>query len=260
MSLAKKTIIITGASSGLGAAIAKIYAKSGNRLFLFGRSNERLGAVAALCRGLGAEVEEIVSDVTDSAFMQEKIQQIAEDCGIDIVIACAGVSAGTLDGPETLAQVHKIFDTNVNGVLNTIMPAVPHMIERRAGNIVIISSVAGLLGLSSAPSYSASKSAVLTFGQALTGYLKSFNVHVSTVIPGYIATPMTEVNQFPMPFKISSEKAALKIVRGIEKKKIVIAFPLVMYVIMRGLNLLPSRFVSYINSKLPGKPAFDEDR
>ena len=257
MTNAKKTIIITGASSGLGAELSIKYSTSGHNLFLIARSEERLNKIAEKCRDNGANVVNIIADVTDADAMHNHIKDISDKHQIDIVVACAGVSAGTLDGPETVKQTNKIFQTNVNGVLNTILPAVPHMIQMRSGNIVIVSSMAGFIGLSSAPSYSASKGAARIFGQALQGYLKSYNVHVSTVIPGYIKTPMTEANGFPMPFMISAEKAASKIVRGVERKKNIIAFPLVIYFLLKLLSLFPGSLISYINSKLPGKPSFD---
>ena len=254
----KKTIIITGASSGLGAALAMRYSIEGNNLFLFARSEERLNNTALICKNNGANVTTIIADVTDASTMQNHLDKIAKQHSVDIIIACAGVSAGTLDGPETLTQVNKIFSTNVNGVINTVMPLIPYMIRKKSGNIVIISSMAGMLGLSSAPSYSASKGAVRMFSDALNGYLKIYNVHVSNVIPGYIKTPMTAVNQFPMPFQISADKAAQKIIHAVARNQGVIAFPMSIYFVMKILNLLPSRLISYINSKLPGKPAFDK--
>jgi len=254
----RKTIIITGASSGLGAALAIKYSNVANKLFLFGRSEQRLEQIATICRENGAYVTGIIADVTDAALMRQHLDDIASEHGIDIVIACAGVSAGTLDGPETQAQALKIFATNINGVLNTVMPVIPHMISKRGGNIAIVSSMAGFLGLSSAPSYSASKGAVRLFSDALRGYLKKYGINVSTIIPGYITTPMTEVNNFPMPFKIDAERAAHKIIHGIAKNKGVIAFPLLMYFFLKLLNLLPSGFITYINAKLPAKPAFEE--
>ncbi len=258
MLIKKKTIIITGASSGLGAALAVKYSNPGNKLFLFARAEERLNKIAEICRQNGAIVTTIIADVTDDALMRNHLEDIAGQHGTDIIIACAGVSAGTLDGPETPAQINKIFATNINGVLNTIMPLIPHMIQKKSGNIVIISSMAGLLGLSSAPSYSASKGAVRLFADALRGYLKIYDVQVSTVIPGYIKTPMTEVNRFPMPFQISAEKAAHKIIHGVANNKGVIAFPIIIYFFLKLFNLLPGGLISYINSKLPGKPAFED--
>jgi short-subunit dehydrogenase len=254
----KKTIIITGASSGLGAELAIKYSQKGHNLFLFARSKTRLNIIAEKCRNNGANVVTMIADVTDASAMHDYITEIGNNYRIDVVIACAGVSAGTLDGPETPKQTNKIFSTNINGVLNTILPVIPHMIKMRSGNIVIISSMAGLLGLSSAPSYSASKGAVRIFGQALQGYLRSYNIHVSNVIPGYIKTPMTNVNNFPMPLMMSVDKAANKIICGIEKNKHVIAFPMIIFILFKIINLLPSSFVSFINSKLPGKPSFGD--
>ena len=260
MFTAKKTIIITGASSGLGRALAINYSRSDSncRLFLFARDVNKLTLVQDICNNNGAKATIISADVRNKQLMAEHIKDIISKYGVDIVIACAGVSAGTLGGMETAQQIDEIFATNFNGVQNTILPVIPHMIRQGYGNIVLISSLAGLIGLSSAPSYSASKSAVRVFGQALRGYLKKFGVGVSVVIPGYIKTPMTEVNNFPMPFMISPEKAAEKVIRGIEKDKATIAFPLIMYWLTKSLNLLPDFAFDYINSKLPGKPAFDK--
>lgn len=255
----KKTIIITGASSGLGRALAINYANANNKLFLFARSKERLQETVEMCTQNGADVNAIIADVTDSNAMKNHLDDIANKHGVDVVIACAGVSAGTLDGPERTLQVNKIFATNINGVINTVMPLVPHMIRKKSGNIAIVSSMAGFLGLSSAPSYSASKGAARLFSDALGGYLREHNVHVSTIIPGYISTPMTEVNNFPMPFKTSADKAAQKIINGIAKNKGVIAFPLIMYYSLRLAGLIPAGIMRYINSKLPGKPAFAHD-
>lgn len=257
----QKTIIITGASSGLGFALALEYSKHHNiHLFLFGRNQEKLEEIALLCKKNGSKVSTLTTDVTNQEEMTKHIHNIAIDYGVDIVIACAGVSAGTLDGLETTLQVRKIMDVNVAGVLNTILPAIEKMIQRRQGKVVIISSMASIIGLSSAPSYSASKGAIRIFGEALSGYLRKYNISVSVVIPGYIHTPMTQKNQFPMPFLMSPTKAAMKIIKGIEKEKKIIAFPVVIYFALKIVDfIVPSYVLSYINSKLPGKPAFDKD-
>lgn len=252
---AKKTIIITGASSGLGAALATGYANITTRLFLFGRSKERLAYIASICKTQYAEVTTISADVKDQQLMHLEITKICKKYKIDIIIACAGISAGTLGGPETASQSKTIFCTNMDGALHTIMPALPFMIQNKSGNIVIISSMAGLIGLSSSPSYSASKAAIKTFGDALRGYLQQFEVKVNVVIPGYIDTPMTRVNNFPMPFKISAKDAAKIIIRGVQKNKAIIAFPLIMYILLRILSVLPAILIDYINSKIPGKQA-----
>lgn len=257
----QKTIIITGASSGLGFALALEYSQHKNiHLFLFGRNKEKLQEITLLCQKNGAKASYFVLDITNQEDMRQHIQHIAMHYGIDVVIACAGVSAGTLDGLETTTQVRKIMDINVGGVLNTILPAIEKMIQRKQGRVVIISSMASIIGLSSAPSYSASKGAIRIFGEALSGYLQKYNITVSVVIPGYIHTPMTQKNQFPMPFSMSPTKAAMKIIKGVEKGKKIIAFPIIMYALLKVTDfIVPSRVLCYINSKLPGKPAFDKE-
>ncbi len=253
----KQTILITGASSGLGYELALQYSKPHIRLILIGRNAHQLNKIANLCSIRGAETHPLILDIREKKVLTEHFTNFCTEYGIDIVIACAGVSAGTLQGPESPSQVETIFDTNINGVLNTIMPIIPHMITRKKGNIVIISSMAGLIGFSSAPSYSATKACVRVFGEALRGYLKRYNVHTTVVIPGYIKTPMTDVNNFPMPFMISVEKAAEKIIKGISNNKGVIVFPITIYLLLKFLSFLPNQLIDYMNSKLPGKPAFE---
>lgn len=131
------------------------------------------------------------------------------------------------------------------------------MIKRKHGTIVLISSMAGLLPLASAPSYSASKAAIKIFGEAMRSYLQSFQVQVCVVIPGYIDTPMTQLNKFPMPFKISAEQAAKIIIQGINNKKGLIVFPKVIYFLLKIISLFPYPLLDYINSKLPGKPSLN---
>jgi len=256
----KQTILITGASSGLGYEIALQYSKPHIRLILVGRNVDQLNKIANLCSLRGAETYLLALDIREKKALNEHLTNFSTQYGIDVVIACAGVSAGTLQGPESPSQVETIVETNINGVLNTIMPIIPHMITRRKGNIVIISSMAGLVGISSAPSYSASKACIRVFGEALRGYLKQYNVHTTVVIPGYIKTPMTDVNNFPMPFMISVEKAAEKIIKGISNNKGVIVFPITIYLLLKLLSLLPNQLIDYINSKLPGKPAFENKK
>lgn len=255
----KKTIIITGGSSGIGFALAEKYAAPNVSLFLFGRSQAKLEIVAGICKTKGnSQVQTFVGDVQDTFWMKKQIDEICQNNVVDILIACAGVSAGTLGQPETQSQVEIIFNTNLNGTLNSVMPIIPHMIRSNHGQIAVVSSMAGLIGLSSAPAYSASKAAVKVFGDALRSYLKPWSIKVSVIIPGYVQTPMTDVNTFPMPLMISASKAAEIIFKGLENNKGIIAFPFLTYFLLKLMNLLPYRLVDYVNSKLPGKPAFDK--
>lgn len=254
-----ETILITGASSGLGRALAIQYATSGRRLILFGRSRQRLKEVADFCRNCGANVIEVICDVRYANLTSKYMEQICKNYNIDLVITSAGVSAGTLNHPESTEQVREIFATNLNGSLNIILPILPLMVQQKYGTIVMISSMAGLLPLASSPSYSASKAAIKVFGDAMRSYLKPFQVQVSVVIPGYIDTPMTKVNKFPMPMKISAEQAARIIIKGINNKKGLIIFPKIMYFILRIISLLPYPIIDYINSKMPGKAGLHEE-
>ncbi len=257
-----KTIVITGASSGIGANVALQYAKKGHKLFLFGRSEERLRQVAAECReaheGLNQEIKTIIADVADESAMKTEIEKITKNNIIDIVIACAGVSAGTLGGSENIKQINNIFATNLNGVINTINPVISQMMESKRGNIAIISSMASIIGISSAPSYSASKGAVRLYSDAIRSNLKKNGINVTTIIPGYIKTPMTDVNDFPMPFLMDADIAAKKIINAIEKNKRICAFPKRIYFILKLLSWMPACIIDFINSKLPRKASIKQ--
>lgn len=249
-----KYILITGASSGLGAELAKQYADSGVKLFLSGRNDDKLEAVAEICRASGANVSVEICDVKNSLEISKWINSIEEHAQIDLVIANAGISAGTGGDGESFDQVKNIFDTNIYGVINTISPVIEHMKKRRSGQVAIISSLAGYRGLPSSPAYSASKAAVKIYGEALRGDLAKHGVEVSVVTPGYIRTPMTEVNDFYMPFLLDVDKAVDKIIRKLKQNKSRIAFPLPLYFVVWLMSALPTCITDPIFARLPSKP------
>lgn len=253
-----KNILITGASSGIGAALALEYAKSGNTLHLQGRSEERLQKIAENCKQLGAVVHTKIIDVTDVKPMREWMEWADTMSSLDLVIANAGISAGTGGTSESSEQVNRIFATNVNGVLNTIQPIIPHMVSRAHGQVAIMSSLAGIRALPSSPAYSASKAAVRYYGEALRGVLGKQGVYVSVICPGYIKTPMTDVNNFPMPFIMNAEKSAKIIVNCLEKGKGRIAFPLALYIPLWLLSCLSPRITNPLFAALPAKPSSDK--
>ena len=220
-------IIITGATSGVGKELAKIYANENNNLFLSGRDEKRLQEIKEICQKLNANVDSAIIDVVDELATKNWIKNINKNHKIDLIIANAGISAGTEGGPESFEQVKKIFDTNIQGVLNTIQPAIEIMKEQKSGQIAIMSSLAGFRGLPSSPAYSASKSCVRVYGEALRGNLCKFGIKVNVICPGYIKTPMTDVNNFPMPFLMPVDKAARIIKKGLEKNKSSYKFPLI---------------------------------
>ena len=246
-------ILITGASSGVGKELAKIYANKDNNLFLSGRNEKRLQEVKEFCQDLAALVNVQIIDVCDQLATRNWIKNIAKNHKIDLVIANAGISAGTDGGPESFDQIQKIFKTNIDGVLNTIQPAIEIMKSQKSGQIALMSSLAGFRGLPSSPAYSASKSCVRVYGEALRGNLCALGIKVNVICPGYIKTPMTDVNSFPMPFLMSAEKAAGIIKDGLSKNRSRIAFPFPFYFIVWLATLLSNRIIDPIFKRLPGK-------
>lgn len=249
-----KTILITGASSGLGKALALEYAKEDVTLFLNGRNTERLTETARLCENKGAIVVFEAIDVCNKEELGNWILNCDKISKIDLIIANAGISLGTLnESNNCIYETYNIFDTNVYGVLNTILPIIPKMTERRNGQVVLISSMSGFIGMPSCPSYSSSKACVTAYGEGIRGLLKEHNVGVSIVCPGFIRTPLTDQNNFVMPMIMEAEKASKIIVKGVSKNKGMIAFPLIYYITLKFLRFLPFNWTNFILSKLPKK-------
>lgn len=249
------SILITGASSGIGAALARHYAREGVTLHLQGRDAARLQQVADNCTARKATVHSAIIDVTDADAMERWILSSDNTAPIDLVIANAGISAGTGDHGESDKQVRQIFNVNIGGVLNTIQPLIPRMSARKRGQVAIMSSLAGMRGLPSSPAYSASKACVRFYGEALRGWLQPHGVEVSVICPGYIITPMTAVNNFPMPFKMSAEKSARIIALGLARNRGRIGFPWPMYALLWFLSCLSPVITDPLFARLPAKPA-----
>lgn len=246
-------ILITGASSGIGCELAVKYAGPDVNLFLCGRDSMRLQQTKQKCKELKANVFVKKLDVTNKSEAKRWIDKIEENYALDLVIANAGISAGTAQGLESDEQIRAIFDTNLYGALNVINPAVEKMKKRKNGQIAIISSLAGFRGLPSSPAYSGSKAAVRVYGEGLRGNLASFGIKVSVVCPGYVRTPMTAVNKYYMPFLMSADKCAKKIKRGLKRNKGRIAFPFGLYFVVWLAAMLPIKWTDRIFARLPGK-------
>ena len=250
-----KVIVITGASSGIGQALAEHYARDGVTLALTGRDAERLGNAITRCEARGAHVVSAVLDVTNRDEMAQWLEEVDDQYTVDMVIANAGISAGTegiLEG-EPPAQVRKVFDVNLNGVLNTIEPLQGRMIERGYGHIVLMSSLAGYRGWPGAPAYCASKAAVKTYGESLRGALRKSGVCVSVICPGFVKSRMSAVNEFPMPFLVDTPVAAKIIAKGLAKNKGRISFPFIPALMVWFISLLPDCAAQFILSKTPAK-------
>ena len=247
-------IIITGASSGLGKALAKHYASLGAILGLIARNKTSL-------ESLVNELPDTVSvfydiDVRDAESMQSAASDFIQRYGCpDIVIANAGISQGTL---TEYAEDSKIFDsilaTNVTGIVNTFQPFITVMRAQGKGNLVGISSVASCRGLPGSSAYSASKAAANSYLESLRVEMFKSGVSVITICPGYIITPMTANNPFQMPFIMTAETAAKKIVHIINHKKIFSVIPWQMGIVARILRLLPNFVYDRLFSIMPRKP------
>jgi len=248
-----RRILITGASSGLGAALAEAYAAPGVTLLLSARRPHKLDAVAQRCRARGAAVRTTVLDVTDRDATEAWVLESDSVAPIDLVIANAGISAGTGSGEEPTEQARDVFAVNLVGVLNTVQPLLPAMRQRGHGQIALMASLAGFRGFPGAPAYCASKAAVKVWGESLRGWLASDGVRVSVICPGYVRTPMTAVNRFPMPFLMDADRAARIIRRGLNRNKGRIAFPWPMALGGWLAGALPDGVTDRLTRRLPRK-------
>lgn len=241
-----KRLLITGASSGIGRALALAYAKDGASLFLLGRDSARLEATAEACRADGAaEVETAIADVRDREAMAGLVEAAHAARPIDILVANAGVATGLSPGQvlETPEAVRAMMAINVNGVFNTVEPAIPAMCARGAGQIAIVGSMAGVRSLPYSPAYCAAKASVHMWADCLRGRLAAHGVKVSLIVPGFVETPMSARTKSWQPGAMSDEKAARIVKRGLDRRRPVIAFPQYMYYAMRFFTLLPSGLV-----------------
>lgn len=244
----KKNILITGASRGIGEQIAIQYAASDVNLILVARDPKKLVHVTQNCQKKGANVLSESIDVQNAIELKEFILNVDNKMPIDLVIANAGVSS-TLQSdwkPEKEEDINQVFAINLQGTMNTVNPLIPRMIERKKGQIAIMSSIAGLRGLPQSPSYCASKAATYTYGQSLRAWLSRYKIQVNVICPGYVKTDMSDRLTGMKPFLMSREKAAKKIYKGLYKNKATIAFPWSLHLLMRMSHFLPSRSVNAI--------------
>lgn len=247
-------VLITGAGSGIGAALCREWADRCERLFICARDEARLNAVADSVRDAGFPRPECrIVDVTDEAAMREWIFECDRKTPLDIIHANAGVSTGV----ECEANVRNTFSINVNGVLNTVLPAMEIMRADRSRKcmkrIAITSSIAGYHGLSGCPSYSATKACVKAWGAGLRGFLAAEGIGVNVICPGFVRSRITDKNTCPMPFFMEAPKAAKIIVDGVVKNRPIVAFPFPMRFASWVISILPERISELIFAALPKK-------
>ncbi|MDA9438421.1 hypothetical protein XH98_04620 [Bradyrhizobium sp. CCBAU 51745] len=233
MQTTPKSIFITGASSGIGAALSVAYASPGVHLALVGRDDRRLSDAAARCQARGADASALVLNVADQAAMASAITAVDHKYPLDLVIANAGIAKSQEDS----AFARQLVSTNILGVLNTVEPAVDAMLSRRHGHIAIMSSLAAFRAFGGPPGYTASKAWARLYGEALRGRLASKGIAVSVICPGFVLTPMTSAAGKD---GMSAEDAAEAVKSGIERNLARISFPRGMAGSTWLSNMLPS--------------------
>lgn len=252
-----RSVLITGASSGLGRALALACARPGTMLHCSGRDAARLAEVTEAVRAKGAEVRETMLDVRDADAMAVWIAGAGR---LDLVIANAGVSAGTSGGaPEAPAQTRLLVETNLLGVMNTVHPALAAMraqppgVDGVRGRIAVIASIAAFVPAPGAPAYCATKAAADAWTVATAAVAAREGVALTSVCPGYIRTPMTAGNRFPMPGLMDADRAAAIILRGVARGRRRVVFPWWLGLAARLVALLPPRLSTALLGVPEGK-------
>ena len=246
-------VLITGASSGIGEALALECARRGDTVFFCGRDRARTSAVADRCRAVGAKaVYPEILDVTDEAAMRDWLNRCDRIAPLERVFSNAGVGTGI----EDEENVRRTWAINVGGNLNVVLPAIElfrNETPRRLKQILITASIAGYGPLATAPAYSGTKAGMKTWALALRGMLKKEGIRVSAICPGFVRSRITDRNTCPMPFFMEADRAARIILARADRNVGLIAFPWPMRLATWWLSTLPFRLNEFINSLLPAK-------
>jgi len=249
---APRTVVITGASRGLGRALALAYAAPGRRLALLARNPELLSYTARLCEMRGAQVLQKTCDVTDQAAMGAFMAAVEAGGAIDLAIANAGDFWG--NGPngafEPLTRALELVKVNLDGAIVTVNAVLPYMRQRKQGQIGLIASLAALNPLADAPAYSASKAGLAAYGEALRELLAPEGIAISIVCPGHIDTDQTDVQVGPLPFLMLPDEAARIVAAGIARRRGLIAFPRRLAWLIRLSWLLPWQLRAWLQRPL----------
>jgi short-subunit dehydrogenase len=257
MSFAGQVAIITGASSGIGWALARTLATEGCKVGLVARRREQLADLALEIEKAGGTVAFATADVAEREQAVAAIREVAARLGpVDLLIANAGVGAPTTIEPFNVADVEKMFRVNVLGVVYSLEAVLPQMLERGHGHLAAVSSLASYKGLPGESGYTASKAAVNVFLEGLRIQLRSKGIAVTTICPGFVKTPMTEVNEFKMPWLLTADNAARRIVRALKRKRKVYNFPWQLSLFMKCSRWAPDWLVDRMMHTYNENPPF----
>jgi short-subunit dehydrogenase len=240
MTFKDRVAVVTGASSGIGLALARELARQGARVGLIARRLDKLEGLAAEIRASGGTAALAGADVAIRSRTMEAMQTVRQQLGpIDLLVANAGVGAPTQLNPLNIEEVERMFHVNLFGVIYAIEAVLPEMLQRRQGHIAGVSSLAAYKGLPGESAYCASKAAVNTYLEGLRIQLRRENIAVTTICPGFVKTPMTEPFEFKMPFVMEADAAARRIVRALSRRPKVYNFPMPTTLLMKLTRWLP---------------------
>ncbi len=244
MSFANQVVILTGASSGIGEALAKQMGTARAKVGLIARRRDRLEALAQTIRQEGGQVEYVAADVTQREQVIQAIQTLRDQLGpVDLLIANAGLGKPTYVDHSNLDEIEAMIQVNLLGVIFAIAAVLPEMLERKQGHLSAVSSLAAYKCLPGESAYCASKAAINSYLEGLRIQLRDHGIRVTTICPGFIKTPMTEQHDFDMPFVMDADEAARRIVRALERKVKVFNFPWQTTRMIRLLRWLPDWLV-----------------
>ncbi|RXF68531.1 SDR family NAD(P)-dependent oxidoreductase [Hansschlegelia zhihuaiae] len=248
-----RSVVVTGAGRGIGAALARAYAAQGVAMLLVGRDAGRLEGIAAECAARGAAVETAAVDVTEVERLAAALVAFDAAHAVDLVIANAGVSGGLEPQRrfETFATAQRQLRINLEGAIATVAPLVEPMRARKRGQIALMSSLAALQPVGDTAAYSASKAGILAWGEALGDFLAGDGIAVSVICPGFVTSDMSARYGGPKPFEMSADDAAALIRRKLAAQKPVIAFPWQMVAAIRVGRILPRAVRRMILGRVP---------
>ena len=249
--MGKRIVWITGASSGIGQALARRMAADGWTVAASARSVDALNALAA--EPTAGSIHPYALDVTDHAACRTTATAIEHDLGaIGTVVLAAGLHIPTVAKEFDVSGIRSLVDINLMGVVHCVDAVLPALIGRGAGRLAIVASVAGYRGLPSAAGYGATKAALINFAEALKFDLDHHGITTQVVCPGFVRTPLTDRNPFPMPFLMEVEDAAERLYRGLRGTGFEITFPRRFALILKFLGILPDRLYFWLMHKGTG--------